>query len=187
MFLRELFIAILLVVPVSATSVPGIDNFDEVNAHVYRGGQPTDQGFRYLAKIGVKTIIDLREADEHSAAEKRVVVEDGMRYVNVPMSGLTPPTEDAMSKILTILEDEAAGPVFVHCKRGADRTGAVIAAYHISHDNWDNASALKDAEAHKMSPFQRPRKAYILHYHRHAVDSSLAPESAASATSEMKN
>ena len=27
----------------------GIENFDKVDAHVYRGAQPTEEGFRYLA------------------------------------------------------------------------------------------------------------------------------------------
>ena len=120
--------------PALAGSVPGIKNFDQVDAHVYRGAQPTDEGFQYLAKLGVKTIVDLREADGRSKAEERVVTVAGMQYVNVPMTGHTPPTEPEIAKILALLENSATGPVFVHCMRGADRTGAVIAAYQIDHD-----------------------------------------------------
>ena len=147
--------------PVFAGSAPGIKNFDQVDAHVYRGGQPSAEGFQYLSKVGVKTIIDLRESGGRARAEERVVTGDGMRYVNVPMTGLTPPTESEISRILALLEDSTSGPVFVHCLRGADRTGAVIAAYHIDHDQWDNARALKDAKAHRMSYFQFPRQSYI--------------------------
>src|SRR5437016_14648889 len=83
-----------LALPVFAgSSVPGIKNFYQVDAHVYRGAQPTDEGFKHLSKIGVKTVIDLREADERSRAEETVVRAAGMQYVNVPMTGLTPPTE----------------------------------------------------------------------------------------------
>ena len=84
-----------------------------------------------------------------------------MQYVNVPMTGLTPPTAEEITKILALLEDTTTGPVFVHCKRGADRTGAVIAAYRIDHNHWDNARALKEAMAHGMSLFQLPRQKYI--------------------------
>ena len=87
-----------------------------------------------------------------------------MHYVNVPMTGLTPPTEAQISKILALLEDEATGSVFVHCKRGADRTGAVIAAYRIDHDHWDNFRALKEAMSRGMSFFQVPRQSYILRF-----------------------
>jgi protein tyrosine phosphatase (PTP) superfamily phosphohydrolase (DUF442 family) len=152
---------LILGLPALASSVPGIDNFDQVDARVYRGGQPSADGFKYLAKIGVKTIIDLREADGRAQAEERMVTGAGMKYVNVPMTGLTPPTDSEITKILGLMEDGQSGPVFVHCKRGADRTGAVVAAYHIEHDNWDNAKALRDAKAHKMAFFQFPRQRYI--------------------------
>ena len=152
---------LIFALPALASSAPGIDNFDQVDAHVYRGGQPSAQGFQYLAKIGVKTIIDLREADGRAQAEERMVTGAGMKYINVPMTGLTPPTDAEITKILGLMEDGQSGPVFVHCKRGADRTGAVVAAYHIDHDNWDNAKALRDAKAHKMAFFQFPRQRYI--------------------------
>ena len=96
-----------------------------------------------------------------------------MTYVNVPMSGFIPPTEDQIKKILNILEGNGAGSVFVHCRRGADRTGAVIAAYHMDHDRWNNSRALEDANAHGMSPFQFARRNYIRTY-RVATDAAKA-------------
>jgi protein tyrosine phosphatase (PTP) superfamily phosphohydrolase (DUF442 family) len=151
-----------LAIPAFAgSSAPGIKNFHQVNEHVYRGAQPTDEGFQYLAKNGVKTVIDLREADERSQSEEAVVTAAGMNYVNVPMTGLTPPTEPEITRILGILEDDSAGAVFVHCQRGADRTGAVIAAYRIDHDHWDNDRALSEAKSDGMGSFQFPRRSYI--------------------------
>jgi tyrosine-protein phosphatase SIW14 len=158
---RCLIASFVFGLPVLAASTPGIKNFDQVDTHVYRGGQPTTEGFQFLAGLGVKTVIDLREPGDRSQAEQRVVTNAGMTYINVPMSGLTPPTESEIGKILTLLEDTGSGPVFVHCLRGADRTGAVIAAYHIEHDKWDNRRALKDAKAHGMSFFQLPRESFI--------------------------
>ena len=136
--------------------------------------QSSDEGFQYLAKLGVKNIIDLREADERSAAEERAVTAAGMRYINVPMTGLTAPTEAEIARILTLLEDNSAGPAFVHCKQGVDRTGAVIAAYHIDQDNWENARALADAKAHRMSFFQFPRQQYILGFRPRIVEANAA-------------
>jgi protein tyrosine/serine phosphatase len=144
-----------------AASVPGINNFQEVDQQVYRGAQPTTEGFNNLAKLGVKVILDLREPGARALSEERIVTAAGMHYVNVPMSGLTPPTKAQTDTILTLLEDRAAGPVFVHCRRGADRTGAVIGAYRIDHDGWDNSRALRDALSSGMSWFQFPRQSYI--------------------------
>ena len=175
-FASRLSVALLVLgVPAFAGSAPGIKNFEQVDAHVYRGGQPTSEGFQYLATLGVKTVVDLREADDRAKAEEIAVTGAGMKYLNVPMTGLTPPTASETEKLLALLEDSSAGPVFVHCMRGADRTGAVIAAYHIDHDNWDNARALKDAKAHSMSSFQLPRQSYIRNFRPRTVEAKAAP------------
>jgi protein tyrosine phosphatase (PTP) superfamily phosphohydrolase (DUF442 family) len=179
---RRFAVALLFCgLPVFAGSIPGISNFDKVDDHVYRGGQPSDEGFRYLAKIGVKTVIDLREADARGTAERKAVTAAGMTYVNVPMTGLTPPSDAEISKILALLEDGNTGAVFVHCKRGADRTGAVIAAYHINHDKWQNDKALKDAMAHKMAFFQFPRQGFIKNFQARTIDASVKPAAAEAA------
>jgi protein tyrosine phosphatase (PTP) superfamily phosphohydrolase (DUF442 family) len=160
--------------PVFADSAaPGIENFHQVDAHVYRGAQPTEEGFQYLAKVGVKTVIDLREADGRSRKEEQMVTSAGMKYINVPMSGLTPPTPAEIDKILDILEQD--GAVFVHCKRGADRTGAVIASYRIDHDGWDGSRALSEAMADGMSFFQLPRQNYIRSFQARKIEAKAAP------------
>jgi protein-tyrosine phosphatase len=170
----------------SAPSVPGIGNFVQLNQQVYRGAQPTEEGFRYLAKIGVKTVLDLREDDARTAWERRTVLASGMQYVNVPMTGLTAPTDAEITRILALLENDANGPVFVHCMRGADRTGAVIAAYRIDHDQWDGARALKEAMSNGMSFFQLPRQKFIRTFQPRTMASVLAkssePKDAPSAT-----
>jgi uncharacterized protein (TIGR01244 family) len=161
----------------------GIKNFFQVDQHVYRGAQPDKAGVELLAKLGVKTVISLREAGRKAHQEEKLVTAAGMRYINVPMTGLTPPTETEIKKLLGLLEDQASGPVFVHCKRGADRTGAVIGAYRVDHDGWTNAEALKEAMARGMSSFQHPRQSYIRDFQRisaaSAVGDSLLPPSTA--------
>jgi protein tyrosine phosphatase (PTP) superfamily phosphohydrolase (DUF442 family) len=164
-FSRRYFLLLVLAWPAladsSADSSPqGIKNFYQVDPHVYRGAQPSEDGFQYLAKLGVKTVIDLREADQRSKAEETAVTAAGMRYVNVPMTGLAAPTDAEIGRILGILEGDG-GTVFVHCKRGADRTGVVIASYRIDRDGWNNADALSEAKARGMAPFQFPRMSYI--------------------------
>jgi tyrosine-protein phosphatase SIW14 len=159
------FLALVLVLPAFAgSSVPGIENFYKLDDHVYRGAQPSGTGFRYLAQVGVRTVIDLRAADARSRAEEQVVTATGLKYINIPMTGLTAPTQAQTDKILAILEDPAAEPVFVHCKRGADRTGAVIASYRIEHDGWDSARALQEAMDHGMSALQFPRQSFIRNF-----------------------
>ena len=169
---RNQIFLLALALPAFGGSVEGIKNFHQVDQHVYRGAQPSDRGFASLANMGVKTIIDLREPGARSQNEQSVVTAAGMRYINVPMSGLTPPSDSEITKILGLLEDGSSGPVFVHCMRGADRTGAVIAAYRIDHDRWDNLRALSEAKEMGMSFFQLPRKSFILGFQPRVVEAN---------------
>jgi uncharacterized protein (TIGR01244 family) len=172
----RLLLLFALALPALAGSSPeGIKNFYQVDQNVYRGAQPTEDGFKYLAQIGVKTVIDLRAADERSESEESMVTAAGMKYVSVPMTGLTAPTEAQISRILGVLEADN-GPVFVHCKRGADRTGVVIASYRIDHDGWDNAHALSEAKARGMSFFQFPRMSYISAFRPRTLDAKTSAD-----------
>jgi tyrosine-protein phosphatase SIW14 len=157
-------IAIAFSTCASAQTVNGVGNFHKVNEQVYRGAQPTGQGFASLAKIGIKTVIDLRETNGRSAVEKKTVEANGMRYINVPMFGMTAPSNADVQKVLALFNDSSAGPVFVHCRRGADRTGTVVACYRISHDGWNNAKALQEAKTDGMSWIEIAMQHYVMHY-----------------------
>jgi len=159
-----------------------LPNFQKVDDHVYRGAQPTDTGFKDLAQRGIKTIVDLRSIGEHSQADEQKVVTDlGMRYVSIPMLGMSTPKEEQVAAVLALLTDAKSGPVFVHCKRGADRTGTVIAVYRIVHDGWLNKRALSEAKSYGMSVFERAMQHYVTDY-KSAVTiaadtaSALAPD-----------
>jgi tyrosine-protein phosphatase SIW14 len=142
-----------------------LPNFQKVDDDVYRGAQPTDSGFKDLAARGIKTIVDLRDIGEHSQADEQKVVTDlGMRYVSIPMQGMSTPKDQQVAAVLSLLNDAKSGPVFVHCRRGADRTGTVIAVYRISHDGWENKRALSEAKSYGMSVFERAMQHYVTGY-----------------------
>jgi uncharacterized protein (TIGR01244 family) len=158
------------------TTAPGVPNFHQVNQNIYRGGQPTAEGWNSLAKLGVKTIVDLRLEDEHSAqAEQRAVEAAGMRYINVPMHGVVAPPDEKISKVLSLFDASSDGPVFVHCRRGADRTGTVVACYRIAHDHWGNRQALDEAKSYGMSWTQVGLKRYVLNFQAETQSATAAP------------
>jgi tyrosine-protein phosphatase SIW14 len=110
-------------------------------------------------------VVDLRWVDEHSIPhEKQVVEADGMRFISVPMKGLGAPTQEQVSQVLSVLEDSNSWPVFIHCRRGADRTGTVLACYRISHDHWQNQKALEEAKTYGLSSFERAMRSFIQHF-----------------------
>jgi tyrosine-protein phosphatase SIW14 len=161
-------------------SAPGVPNFYQVNDHVYRGAQPTDEGWKSLAALGVKTVIDLRLQDEHpTQAEKQAVEAAGMRYINIPMHGMAAPSHEQISKILGLLDSTKEGPVFVHCRRGADRTGTVIACYRVAHDHWQNKKALAEAKSAGMSWIEIAMKRYVQSFAPETVSAAAGVEPAA--------
>lgn len=164
-----------------AIEAPGVHNFHQVDDHIYRGAQPTPGGFKSLAKVGVRTVIDLRGAKEQGRDERKYVEAAGMHYVSIPLAGLTAPTDQQIATAFAILNDPSAWPVFVHCKRGADRTGTVIACYRIAHDHWDNEKALREARMNGMSFIEHAMQQYVLRFHPPATNEKRALSDAGTA------
>jgi protein tyrosine/serine phosphatase len=157
-----------------AADAPGVGNFHQVDPRLYRGAQPSDEGFTSLAKLGIKTIVDLLPGDAHSQREKSLAEKLGMRYFNVPMNGLTAPSSEQISKALSILQSSSDGPIFIHCRRGKDRTGTVVACYRILHDHWESRKALDEARSLGMSRLERGMQRYILQFESTAFAVSAA-------------
>jgi len=141
-----------------------VRNFATVNEHLLRGSEPTAEGLKDLSAAGAKLIIDLREPGPGTLLEKQRAEKLGMQYRNIPFHALTAPTADQMRIVLNLLAANKTQTVFVHCRRGKDRTGTVIACYRIQHDGWNNDRALEEARQHGMSPIERGMRSFILHF-----------------------
>ena len=105
-------------------AIPGIENFGMVSKDVWRGGEPSPDGLKVLAKLGMKTVIDLREADESEWIPK------GVRYVHLPVSAWKADQVDTDALLTAIASSPK--PIFIHCHQGRDRTGLAVAAYRLS-------------------------------------------------------
>ncbi|MFL6209501.1 MAG: fused DSP-PTPase phosphatase/NAD kinase-like protein [Pyrinomonadaceae bacterium] len=145
-----------------------LPNFHQVSAQLYRGAQPKAGGLAQLARLGVKTIINLREDDERADTEEQSARALGLNYYNVALPGLSRPNDASVEQALALIADPHLQPVFVHCRRGADRTGTVIACYRIRHDGWTAAAATAEAKHYGLSMFERGMKNYIKEFARRA-------------------
>ena len=142
-----------------------IVNFGRVNERFYRGAQPDEAGIASLKALGIKTIINLRMADDVFKAELALVEKNSMVYTNVPMNGIGRPTDQQIHHILTLIET-LPSPVFIHCQHGCDRTGTVVACYRIRHDGWSAITALQEAKTYGLSFFERGMRSYIFDFAR---------------------
>lgn len=165
--LSRISVALLFAVRVcisAENAAPHIHNFAQVNDHLYRGAVPSPVGLEELGAMGIKTVIDLRESGEGTQFEKEQVEKLKMNYVNVPLKPLSAPTQPQMERLLGLLLENGPNRIFVHCRRGKDRTGTVIACYRIQHDGWDNHAALAEAQKLGLSFTERGMHSYILHF-----------------------
>lgn len=128
-----------------------VRNFAKVNDQIFRGGEPSLVGLQELGAMGVKVDINLREPGGAADFERKEAEKLGMKYIDVPMSAFRAPTNAQVQKVLSLLAQEKSGPVFIHCWRGKDRTGIVIACYRIQHDGWSNTAAFAEARKFGMS------------------------------------
>src|SRR5262245_44585552 len=124
LFLFLLPVIAAVVVSAEQPEEGDIPRFAIVTHGLYRGGQPTAQGFQFLKEAGIKTVINLRAEDN---SEMKLVEKLGMHYIQIPVDEVRPWSEmppGAMAKYFELINDPANYPIFFHCRRGADRTGA---------------------------------------------------------------
>jgi tyrosine-protein phosphatase SIW14 len=141
-----------------------LPNFHKVNERLYRGGQPKKDGLKKLAELGIKTIINLRGESDETKAEGNEAESLGMQFFNIPMSSAGRPTEEQVERLFQIIESSENVPVFIHCRRGSDRTGVIVALSRIKHDGWTDKQALDEAKRYGMGFIQFGKRDYIKDY-----------------------
>jgi tyrosine-protein phosphatase SIW14 len=152
-----------------------IERFRRVDERLYRGAQPDSAGFRFLHELGVRTVINLREeADAVQLDEQRIVESLGMRYINLPVKDGNFFTRDrripdaTIREFFSAIDTAGSGLIFVHCRRGADRTGALVGFYRIARDGWDAARAYAEAQQLGMRSWYHGLKDQIAEFAEHA-------------------
>jgi protein tyrosine/serine phosphatase len=128
-------------------TIKGVPNAGQVTPRLYRGAQPTTQGFEALAGLGINIVVDLRGSRED---ERERVTKLGMQYVAIPWH-CPFPKDDAFAQFLTLLRQNPGKKVFVHCRLGDDRTGMTVAAFRIAEQGWTAQEAMNEMEAFGFS------------------------------------
>lgn len=139
----------------------GVPNFYQVTTNLYRGAEPSAAGMKALQKMGIRTIINLRSF--HSDAAR--ISGTGLQQDRIRMEPWHAANNDVI-RFLKIMADTNNLPAFVHCRRGADRTGLVCAIYRIAICGWTKQQAIEELKhgGFRFSPIW----VNIVHYIQHA-------------------
>ena len=134
------------------SAIEHIPNLHQIEPGLYRGGRPQPEGLVTLASMNVKTIINLergwfeREPDAVKQ-ERQFAAKNNITFIHIPMHPFFRPEREDILKTLNVIMDPANQPVFVHCRRGSDRTGIVVAAFRIQYQGWTSGQAQNEMRA----------------------------------------
>jgi uncharacterized protein (TIGR01244 family) len=140
-----IFLLALAVLPFTFTyaqSADQIPNLHRISFYVYTSGQPTEEGFRQLAAMGIKTVINVLPEKECLRNEQTNVTANNMVYRSVPFT-LHNYRKQTIEYFAEVLK-KAEKPVLIHCKTG-NHVGGMWFAYRILEDDYPLEQALKES------------------------------------------
>jgi protein tyrosine phosphatase (PTP) superfamily phosphohydrolase (DUF442 family) len=119
--------------------VPGLRNFHKVDDGLYRSARLSSGSAADLKKLGIRTIVNL----DCDLDDDKLLAGTGIKVVNQPCHarGIT---DEHLAQFLKVAIDPKRRPVLVHCWAGADRTGAMVAAYRVVVQHWSREDALRE-------------------------------------------
>ncbi|MBJ2277257.1 dual specificity protein phosphatase family protein [Pseudomonas sp. MF6767] len=114
-------------------------NLHQMTPTLYRSALPDGHALPLLQKLKIVTVINfLPESDTQwlqSSDIKQVQLSYRTNHVD---------DADVLAAIRAIQAAEADGPVLMHCKHGADRTGLMAAMYRVVVQGWSKEDALNE-------------------------------------------
>jgi protein tyrosine/serine phosphatase len=100
------------------------NNRHRISKDVWRSAQPAPHHLRWIARRGVKTVVNLRGEQTFGTRwlEQKTCERHGLKLVDLKLKSRAAPTRAQFQAIKALLE-RVEYPVLVHCKSGADRAG----------------------------------------------------------------
>lgn len=131
-------------------SIESVPNLRQVSPGIWRGGQPTEQGWRDLQALGVRHVIKL-----NTGAEDATASDLGMRVEWFPITAAAQTVgKPAPGSVLAAASRIRPG-TFIHCTHGRDRTGLVVGAYRVCGEGWSKGQAYQEMRALGFRPALR--------------------------------
>jgi uncharacterized protein (TIGR01244 family) len=151
--LATALVVAMLAVPVFAqvkkVEVPGVTNFNQIDAVFACGGATDATGVANLKKQGFASIISFRLPTEQGVAEEEAAVKTtGIKYIHLPLNGATPDPKVA-DEFLAAVSEKGNQPAYIHCG-GGGRAASMWMIKRALKDGWTTDRAAEEANAIAM-------------------------------------
>lgn len=117
-----------------------IPNLSQVEPGVWRGGQPTAEGFAWLKTVGISNVIKLNADMEGSDLPAQDMGLQIRKFPILTLEQLVDGPDPA--KMKAAVADIGPG-TFIHCTHGEDRTGLLVGQYRLK-EGWSKADAWRE-------------------------------------------
>ena len=114
-------------------------NCYRITTNLYRGAQPSAKGMAELKSMGVRTVLNLRGF--HS--DQNVATGTGLKLSRLHMEPWHAENADVV-EFLKLVANTNNLPLYIHCQRGADRTGMLCAMYRVVVCDWPRQDAIEE-------------------------------------------
>ncbi len=110
-------------------------NFSRVGGQLYRSNHPMQRHIRSAARMGIKSLINLRGENPSSwyYLEAEACERYGVELVNFPVKSRDAPSKELIHGSKDLF-DRITYPALMHCKSGADRAGLMGVLYLLLHE-----------------------------------------------------
>ncbi|MGE0628992.1 MAG: protein tyrosine phosphatase [Hyphomicrobiaceae bacterium] len=119
-------------------------NRHRLGQHAWRSAQPAPHQIRAMAKMGIRTIVNLRGERLCGSywLEKAACRRYGIRLVNFQVRSRAAPSREEVLGACRLF-GEIEYPMLLHCKSGADRAGLMSVLYAHLHEGVPMREAIK--------------------------------------------
>ena len=130
---------------------------------------PPEKLFEIADRYGVRTVIDLRTAEDATAteAERQALEDNRLAYIHLPTA--QEPDQQTVRRVMEIVGNSANRPVLVYCHLGSGRAVLLTSIFRIEIVNWDSETARRTVEPlHWCGHFppDQPEGRYLLSFVR---------------------
>jgi len=120
--------------PAWAEQVSKAANLYRVDDKLYRSEQPVVEDVALLQSLNVKSVVNLRYFNR--SGDRKVLADRGIALFNRPLLTWRITPQQVAETLYLIEQQQAEGPVLIHCYHGADRTGLIAGMYRIIYQGW---------------------------------------------------